>query len=54
MGLVHAEPERRRVEPLVKWRTDGPLAKMPELKRAWSCKDGNPVVHPDSLRARIW
>jgi putative endopeptidase len=37
-----------------KWRTDGPLSNMPEFKKAWGCKDGDPMVRPDSLRARIW
>jgi putative endopeptidase len=37
-----------------KWRTNGPVSNMPEFKRAWGCKDGDPMVRPDSLRARIW
>jgi putative endopeptidase len=37
-----------------KWRVDGPLSNMPEFKAAWGCKDGDPMVRPDSLRARIW
>jgi putative endopeptidase len=37
-----------------KWRVDGPLANMPEFKAAWGCKDGDPMVRPDALRARIW
>jgi len=37
-----------------KWRTDGPVSNMPEFKKAWGCKDGDPMVRPDSLRARIW
>jgi putative endopeptidase len=37
-----------------KWRVDGPLSNMPEFKAAWSCKDGDPMVRPDNLRARIW
>jgi putative endopeptidase len=37
-----------------KWRVDGPLANMPEFRTAWSCKDGDAMVRPDSLRARIW
>ena len=37
-----------------KWRTDGPLANMPEFKAAWGCRDGDPMVRADSLRARIW
>jgi putative endopeptidase len=37
-----------------KWRVDGPLSNMPEFKAAWGCKDGDPMVRADSLRARIW
>jgi putative endopeptidase len=37
-----------------KWRVDGPLSNMPEFKVAWGCKDGDPMVRPDNLRARIW
>jgi putative endopeptidase len=37
-----------------KWRVDGPLANMPEFRTAWGCKEGDPMVRPDSLRARIW
>jgi putative endopeptidase len=37
-----------------KWRVNGPLSNMPEFKQAWGCKDGDPMVRPDSSRARIW
>ena len=37
-----------------KWRVNGPLSNMPEFKQAWGCKDGDALVRPDSLRARIW
>jgi putative endopeptidase len=37
-----------------KWRVNGPLSNMTEFKQAWGCKDGDPMVRPDSLRARIW
>ena len=37
-----------------KWRVDGPLANMPEFKAAWGCKDGDAMVRPENLRARIW
>ena len=36
------------------WRANGPLSNMPEFRAAWGCKDGDPMVRPDSLRARIW
>jgi putative endopeptidase len=37
-----------------KWRVNGPLSNMPEFTQAWGCKDGDPMVRPDSLRPRIW
>ena len=37
-----------------KWRVDGPLSNMPEFRKAWGCKAGDPMVRPDSLRAQIW
>ena len=36
------------------WRVNGPLSNMPEFRAAWGCKDGDTMVRPDSLRARIW
>jgi putative endopeptidase len=37
-----------------KWRVNGPLSNMSEFKAAWGCKDGDPMVRPDRLKARIW
>jgi putative endopeptidase len=37
-----------------KWRVNGPLSNMPEFKAAWGCKDGDAMVRPTELRARIW
>ncbi len=37
-----------------KWRVNGPLSNMPEFRAAWGCKDGDPMVRPDSLRPKIW
>jgi len=37
-----------------KWRVNGPLSNMPEFAKAWGCKEGDPMVRADSLRARIW
>ncbi len=36
------------------WRVNGPLSNMPEFKAAWGCKDGDAMVRPAALRARIW
>jgi putative endopeptidase len=37
-----------------KWRVNGPLSNMPEFAKAWGCKDGDTMVRPEALRARIW
>ena len=37
-----------------KWRTNGPVSNMAEFAKAWGCKEGDPMVRADSLRARIW
>jgi len=37
-----------------KWRVNGPLSNMPEFKQAFGCKESDPMVRPESLRARIW
>ncbi len=36
------------------WRVNGPLSNLPEFAAAWGCRPGDPMVRPDSLRARIW
>jgi putative endopeptidase len=37
-----------------RWRIDGPLSDMPEFAKAFGCKQGDPMVRPDSLRPQIW
>ena len=37
-----------------RWRVDGPLSNLPEFAKTFGCKAGDPMVRPDSLRARIW
>jgi len=37
-----------------RWRVNGPLSNLPEFAKAFGCKAGDPMVRPDSLRARIW
>jgi putative endopeptidase len=37
-----------------KWRVNGPLSMMPEFAKAFGCKEGDPMVRPDNMRARIW
>jgi putative endopeptidase len=36
------------------FRVNGPLSNMPEFAQAFGCKEGDPMVRSDSLRARIW
>ena len=36
------------------YRVNGPLANMPQFAQAFSCKAGDAMVRPDSLRANIW
>jgi putative endopeptidase len=36
------------------WRVNGPLSNMPEFKAAWGCKEGDAMVRPEDMRARIW
>lgn len=37
-----------------KWRVNGPLSNMPEFAKAFGCKDGDPMVRPEAVRAKIW
>ncbi|HEX8211344.1 MAG TPA: M13 family metallopeptidase [Longimicrobium sp.] len=56
----NARPEVMRLQATTdphapsRWRTNGPLANMPEFARAFHCAPGDPMVRPDSIRARIW
>lgn len=36
------------------WRTNGPLANMPEFAKAWGCKAGDRMVLPPDQRVAIW
>jgi putative endopeptidase len=36
------------------WRVNGPLSNMPEFAQAFGCQLGDPMVHPESDRTRIW
>jgi putative endopeptidase len=37
-----------------RFRVNGPLSNMDEFKQAFGLKDGDPMVRPANLRARIW
>ena len=36
------------------FRVNGPLSNMPEFAKAFGCKDGDPMVRSQDMRARIW
>ena len=36
------------------WRTNAPLANMPEFAKAWGCAIGSPMVRPASQSVSIW
>ena len=37
-----------------RFRVNGPLSNMPEFAKAFGCKEGDPMVRPAGIRARIW
>ncbi|HUQ98441.1 MAG TPA: M13 family metallopeptidase [Gemmatimonadaceae bacterium] len=53
-------PERARVLVATdphspgRFRVNGPLSNMTEFAKAFGCKEGDPMVRPESMRARIW
>jgi predicted metalloendopeptidase len=36
------------------WRVNGPVSNNPAFARAFGCKQGDPMVRPDSVRAEVW
>jgi putative endopeptidase len=36
------------------FRCDGPLSNMTEFAQAFGLKDGDPMVRPAAVRAKIW
>jgi putative endopeptidase len=36
------------------WRVNGPLSNLPEFRQAFGCKDGDAMVRPADVQARIW
>ena len=36
------------------WRVNGPLSNLPEFRQAFGCKEGDPMVRPADVQARIW
>ena len=53
-------PEAARVQATTgvhspgQFRVNGPLSNMPEFAQAFGCKEGDPMVRPAAVRARIW
>jgi len=37
-----------------RWRVNGPFSNMPEFAEAWGAKDGDAMVRPSAVRAKIW
>jgi putative endopeptidase len=37
-----------------RWRTNGPLSNMPEFAQAFGCKEGDPMVRAQAVRATLW
>jgi putative endopeptidase len=37
-----------------RWRVNGPISTMPEFAKAFGCKQGDPMVRGDAVRASIW
>ena len=40
--------------PVSKYRVNGPLSNLPEFQKAFSCKEGDPMVRPAADRCEIW
>jgi putative endopeptidase len=58
--MANTRPERARIMVATdphspgKFRVNGPFSDLPEFAAAFGCKPGDPMVRPDSIRARIW
>ena len=58
LELFRPEAARLQVNtgahPLSRFRTNGPLSNMPEFAKAFSCKQGDPMVREANERCQIW
>ncbi len=58
--MANTRPERARVLVATdphspgKFRVNGPFSNSPEFAKAFGCKPGDPMVRPDSIRAKVW
>jgi len=57
-GVLRPEQQRTQVatdpHSPSEFRVNGPLSNMAEFAKAFGCKQGDPMVRPDSARVRIW
>lgn len=58
LELFRTEAVRLQVSngkhPLSRFRTNGPLSNMPEFAKAFSCKQGDPMVRGANERCHVW
>jgi endothelin-converting enzyme/putative endopeptidase len=47
--MIQSDPH-----PIGQYRVIGPLSNMPEFQRAFSCKEGTPMVRPAAKRCEVW
>ncbi len=48
------EQVRRDTHAPAQWRVNGTLSNLPEFRRAWGCKDEDPMVRSAQTRVSIW
>ncbi|HET6935134.1 MAG TPA: M13 family metallopeptidase [Candidatus Angelobacter sp.] len=55
---IRPETQRLMVQgdphPIAKYRVIGPLSNLPDFAKAFSCKEGSPMVRPAADRCEIW
>jgi len=56
----HTRPEQLRARVTTdphapaEWRTNGPMANMPQFAKAFACKSGDPMVRSPDVMPTIW
>ncbi len=55
---IRPETQRLMVQgdphPIAKYRVIGPLSNLPDFAKAFSCKEGSPMVRPAADRCEVW